>query len=96
MPAIARLGDVCTGHSCFPSRPNAQASSNVFVCGVPAHRLGDAWQSHCCPGDGCHGAITARTSGTVFVNGLGLARVGDALSCGSTIATGCGTCRAGD
>lgn len=94
--AIARLGDVCTGHDCYPSRPNVQGSGNVFVCGIPAHRMGDGWASHChCGDDGCHGGVTVRSSGTVFCNGLGLARVGDKVSCGSSIATGCGTCTAG-
>jgi len=47
MPACARLGDICTGHDCYPSRPNDQGSPNVFVNGIPWHRQGDHWEAHC-------------------------------------------------
>lgn len=87
MPAVVRLEDTCTGHGCYPSRPNASASPNVFVNNRGAHRVGDAWQSHCC-GPACHGSNQASGSPTVFVNGCALARVGDAVACGSANATG--------
>ncbi len=94
MPAVVRLGDKCSGHGCYSPRQNVQGSPNVFICGIPAHRIGDAWASHCC-GPSCHGGITVGSSGTVFCNGLGLARVGDAVSCGSVCAEGCDTVSAG-
>jgi uncharacterized Zn-binding protein involved in type VI secretion len=47
MPAVVRLGDMSTGHSCFPPRPNTEASPNVFVNGKGVHRVGDAWAIHC-------------------------------------------------
>lgn len=28
---VARLRDICSGHSCFPPRPNDSASQTVFV-----------------------------------------------------------------
>lgn len=87
MPAAHRLGDVCTGHGCWPSRPNVQASGDVFVNGVGWHRVGDAWAVHCC-GPSCHGGVLAAGSSTVFVNGLSAARIGDPVSCGSACATG--------
>jgi len=46
MPAVVRLGDMSRGHSCFPPRPNIEASSNVFVNGKGVHRVGDAWAIH--------------------------------------------------
>ena len=54
MPGVSRLGDVCTGHGCFPSRPSTGASPNVFVNGIPVHRQGDSWAPHCCVT--CHGS----------------------------------------
>ena len=42
MPGIVRLGDVCTGHGCWPPRPNVEASPNVFVNSIAVHRLYDA------------------------------------------------------
>lgn len=94
MPAVVRQGDQCSGHGCFPPRPNDQGSPNVFVNGLPAHRQGDHWASHCC-GPVCHDSTLSGGSGTVFVNGLPLARVGDAVACGSVAAQGSGTVFAG-
>ena len=83
----ARLGDICTGHGCYPSRRNISASQNVFINGIPAHRVGDVWEVHCC-GDDCHGGTTVTGSGSVFINNRQAARVGDVVNCGSRIASG--------
>lgn len=93
MSAVVRLGDLCTGHGCFPSRPNVAASGDVFVNGRGAHRVGDAWAAHCC--GVCHASVLAAGSGTVFVNGLALARIGDPVACGSACLTGSGDVFAG-
>jgi len=84
MPGLVRLGDICTGHSCYPPRRNIQGSLNVFVNGRNSHRFTDVWNKHCC-GDPivCHTGVTIFGSITVFVNGLGVARQGDPVSCGS-------------
>lgn len=87
MPAAHRLGDICTGHACFPPRPNIQGSPNVFVNNIPIHRETDAWAVHCC-GAACHGGNLAAGSPDVFVNGLQFARIGDPVDCGSFAATG--------
>jgi uncharacterized Zn-binding protein involved in type VI secretion len=87
MPAAARKGDRCTGHGCFPPRVNDQGSPNVFINGIPAHRQGDHWVTHCC-GDSCHDSAAARGSSTVFVNGVQLMRIGDPIACGSAVAQG--------
>ncbi|WP_294948248.1 PAAR domain-containing protein [Sulfurivirga sp.] len=87
MPAVARLGDSCTGHGCYPPRENTGASSDVFINGRGAHRAGDGWASHCC-GPPCHGGSLAAGSSSVFVNGRALGRVGDPVDCGSAVATG--------
>jgi len=39
---VVRLGDVCSGHGCWPSRACIEASSDVLINGIPAHRVGDA------------------------------------------------------
>lgn len=87
MPAVHRLGDEGSGHGCYGARPNSAASGDVFVNGIPVHRQGDAWESHCC-GPVCHGGALAAGSSTVFANGKQLARIGDPVDCGSTAATG--------
>lgn len=87
MPAVVRLGDMSCGHGCFPARPSVEGSPNVFVNGKPAHRVGDAWATHCC-GPACHVGVASSGSATVFVNGKPLCRVGDAISCGDTMCEG--------
>jgi uncharacterized Zn-binding protein involved in type VI secretion len=94
MPAVTRLGDKCTGHGCFPPRPNTAASENVFVNNIAVHRQNDAWDTHCC-GPSFHDSVLASGSGTVFVNNLQIARIGDPVACGSAIAAGSGNVFAG-
>jgi len=94
MPAVARFGDTCTGHDCFPLRANDQASTSVFINGLGAHRVGDHWQTHCC-GPSCHDSALAAGSATVFVNGKPLGRIGDPVACGSAVASGSGNVFAG-
>lgn len=83
---VARLADYCTGHYCFPPRPNIRGSSNVFVNSRPHHRVGDAWMVHCCHHH-CHSSVTCTGSSSVFVNSKPAARVGDRVCCGSAIMT---------
>ena len=92
---VTRLGDICTGHGCFPSRPNVAASSDVFTNGIGTHRVGDSWAVHGCSNCTPHGGVTASGSGSVFVNGRPCARIGDGVSCGSSIAAGSGNVFAG-
>lgn len=89
MPAVSRLGDTCTGHGCWPPRPSTGASPNVRVNGIAAHRQGDAWAAHTCPAiPETHASVLAAGSATVFANGKQLARIGDPVACGSSIAQG--------
>ena len=89
MPAVSRLGDVCSGHGCHPPRPSTEGSSDVFVNGIGVHRLGDAWASHTC-GDNTHAGNLASGSSTVFANGLQVGRIADPINgvCGSVVAQG--------
>lgn len=86
MAAVTRLGDLCTGHGCFPPRPSIQASPDVFANMIPVHRQGDKWAVHCCAA--CHGAVLAQGSFNVFVNNKQVGRIGDPVSCGSAVAAG--------
>ena len=86
--AVCRKGDSSTGHSGFYPRPNDQGSSDVFINGIGAHRQCDHWVVHCNPTPVCHDGVLSGGSGTVFVNGKPLGRVGDDISCGDVVATG--------
>lgn len=94
MPAVCRQNDICTGHGCFPPRPNSSWSGNVFVNSRAVHRQSDGWSVHCC-GPPCHGSTLAAGSGTVYINGLQCGRIGDPVACGSAVATGSGNVFAG-
>lgn len=87
MKAATRLGDICTGHDGYEPRANIEGSPNVFINGIAAHRLGDAWPEHC-DGTTCHESVTSSGSSTVFINGKAAARLGDSIECGSIIAQG--------
>lgn len=97
MPAITRLGDIGTGHGCWPPRPNVEASPDVFAEGAGVHRAGDAWAPHTCPAiPETHASILAAGSASVFVNGRAVGRIGDPVACGSRVATGTAAVFAGD
>lgn len=86
MPAAVRFSDICTGHGCFPSRPNDQGSPDTFINNLASHRLTDHWVTHCCAS--CHDSNACQGSPNVFVNNLNKCRIGDAVCCGSSMATG--------
>lgn len=89
MSGAARLSDLCTGHGCWPSRPNVQGSPDVIVNGRPAHRQGDLWAVHCCPAiPECHSSSLAAGSPVVFTNGRQQGRINDPVACGSKVLTG--------
>ncbi len=88
MPAVARLGDSCTGHADFPPRGNSAASGDVFVNGIGVHRKGDSYPVHCNPVPLCHASALAGGSSSVFVNAKAIGRIGDAVGCGGAVASG--------
>lgn len=90
MPAVSRIGDsVSTNHGCDGSTTMAQGSSDVLANNIGVVRVGDLDTVHRYGGRGCssqHSVALSSGSGTVFVNGLALGRVGDGsetLSSGS-------------
>ena len=88
MPAITRIGDADVSHCSGMTR--AQGSPNVRVNGIPISRQGDNNTSHLLPGVPCpsHSAPIAVGSTTVFINGKGCGRVGDAISGCTSVAQG--------
>lgn len=89
MPKAARMGDMCSGHTCWPPRPSVGGSPNFFVDGIPVLRVGDPWAAHTCPAiPETHASVQASGSSKFFVNGLPVARIGDAVACGSSVASG--------
>jgi len=88
MPAATRIGDKDVTHCSTPTRN--QGSNNVFVNGIAWSRQGDNNTVHLLPGVPCpaHAAPIAVGSTTVFVNGKGAGRIGDAISGCTSVAEG--------
>jgi uncharacterized Zn-binding protein involved in type VI secretion len=89
-PAATRLGDNNTGHDACPPVPLASASTNVFINGRGAGRLGDVYVVHSCDDHPPHADVIASGSSTVFINGIPAARIGDTVSLGGSVAEGSG------
>jgi len=100
MPAVARKSGtdtVSTGHGCDTTTVTDQGSSDVNVNSIGAVRAGDLCQVHLIPaGSSCvpHTVPLTSFSSTVFVNGKGIGRLGDAYS-GHTVTSGSGNVFAG-
>lgn len=88
MPAATRIGDADVPH-CSPM-VRAQGSPNVFVNAIPWSRQGDVNTVHLLPGSPCpaHAAPITTGSSTVFVNGRGAGRIGDAITACTSVAAG--------
>jgi uncharacterized Zn-binding protein involved in type VI secretion len=90
MPAVCRGDsvDVDVPHCSTPMR--SARSPDVFVNGTGISRQGDNNTPHLLPAPPCptHAAPIAVGSTTVFINGKGCGRIGDAISGCTSVATG--------
>ena len=88
MPAVTRIGDADVPHCSGMTR--AEGSPNVRVNSIPVSRQGDNNTSHLIPALVCppHTAPIAVGSTTVFINGKGCGRIGDAISSCTSVAAG--------
>ena len=88
MSKAHRLGDLGAGHDACPTRPLASASTNVFINGKGASRLGDSYSPHGCIEHPSHVGHLTSGSATVYINGRRAGRIGDAIDCGGAAAQG--------
>lgn len=88
MSQATRLGDKDTGHDACPPTALVTASSDVFINGRGAARVGDIYAPHGCHVHASHSGAIASGSSSVFTNGKPAARVGDSVSCGGAAAEG--------
>jgi len=88
MPAVTRIADADVAHCSAMAR--AQGSGNVIINGRPVSRQGDVNTVHLVPGSPCppHNAPITTGSTTVFANGKGVGRVGDAITGCTSVAAG--------
>ena len=91
MPAVTRTGDATTtGHGCDTTTTVIGPSTDVFCNTKGVERKGDPTASHTIPNEADPPVCVAHTSatitegsGTVFVNGRAIARIGDACDAGA-------------
>lgn len=95
MPAVTRKGDADVTH-CGPMVRD-QHSPDVYCEGIQISRQGDNNTPHLFPGVPCptHAKPITTGSTTVFVNGKGCGRVGDAITDCTSVAEGAETVFAG-
>lgn len=88
MPAVTRIGDADVSHCSGMVRQDG--SPDVYCNGVPISRQGDLNTSHTKQGVPCPSCAAPITIGskTVFINGMGCGRVGDALTGCTAVARG--------
>jgi len=90
VPAVCRGDSVDSDvtHCSGPKRD--QRSDNVKVNGTGISRQGDNNTPHLLPGTPCptHAAPITTGSSTVFINGKGCGRIGDAITACTSVATG--------
>lgn len=96
MPKAARLGDLGSGHECFPPSPAIEGSSDIIINGRPAVRVGDAYVAHGCNSCIPHPRNAAEGSSTVNFNGRPAVRVGDGINCGGKAQIGSSNVFVGD
>lgn len=76
---MSRKPDITTGHGCWAPSKGITASTNVFINGLPAHKVGDTFTPHTC-GKDVHSDVASVGATKVFVNGSPAMRLGDQLS----------------
>jgi len=88
VPAVTRIGDADVPHCSGMVR--AQGSPDVFANNIPISRQSDLNTTHLLPGVPCppHAAPITTGSSTVFINGLGCGRIGDAITGCTSVAAG--------
>ena len=95
---IARQGDMLMGDRGAPPVPiQLDVSSNVLINGKPAAVNGSKGPVHGCPithSDYVNPTIIA-TSGTILINRIPSARLGDPCQCGSMVISSSGNVIAG-
>ena len=89
MSAIARLGDVASGHHSFPKTNTIQGSPTCDVNGLPAHCVSHDIAPHSSPSPSpIHSRNLGSGSSTCDVDGLPLGSIGSSVDCGGLIMTG--------
>lgn len=102
---VTTVGDKTTGHGPYKPRATKPApaggnGNNVYVDGKLVNTVDSTWAPHTPPPNDVHAnqdnQLTTSGSGTVYVGGKKVARIGDTVDGADKIAGGSGTVFAGD
>lgn len=89
MPAVARLGDIGSGHASFPETKIIESAVRSFTNNRPRARLGDALEPHGSPSPSpSHNRAIAEGSPNTFTENKPQTYVGHKVNCGGIIVTG--------
>jgi uncharacterized Zn-binding protein involved in type VI secretion len=89
MPAQCRLGDMSTGHGCFPPTAiNGGVAGKTTVEGDPAAMVGSTHPDHSCGNSVHSGRKINSGSGKTTIEGKAAARIGDSINCGDAMGQG--------
>ena len=89
MPAQCRLGDMSTGHGCFPpTAVNGAVASKTTVEGSAAAMKDSTHPPHSCDSTVNSGRKISSGSGKTTIEGKPAARIGDPISCGDAMGQG--------
>ena len=84
MPAVHRVGDLCSGHQCWSPRQLVTGASTVYSGAVAVAKEGSLYNTHLCGSKSPHTGEVKEGSSTVFVEGDAIGRKGDKVTCGGT------------
>ena len=90
MPSATRQSDYCTGHDDCAPTPLVTFSPDVFINGRGAGRVGDLYAPHGCIVHPTHQDHISAGSGTVKINGIPAARIGDPVILAGSVRDGSG------
>ncbi len=68
MPHVTRLGDMCIGHGCFPSRSSISSSSNVLANSIPSMKVDDVYALYGFSSCVSHPGDLAVSLSSIFLN----------------------------
>ena len=85
---LVRLHDLAF-HKCYGFHEAVTASEDTFCNGLGIVRKGDRFDIHCCSDD-CHDGTANGNGTTTIINGRPAQKVGDPVTCGSTICSSSG------
>lgn len=86
MKPVTRIGDIHSGHECFPPTQCSSSSTDVFANKKGVMRVGDSFAPHGCPIP--HSVIASTGYGKVLVNGKPCVRISSSTGCGATVVAG--------